>query len=882
MRIYGYIKQLVELWMKKDGQDVKFTPNSNTYVGTTSFSAPPRTSGSGELVGRTETQTLTGKTLDGDDNTIQDLPVTAIKTVLGDANKALVRDASGVPTSALIVNANVDAAAAIAATKIADGSVDNTEFQKLGTAGSNATGQLVTTDGTQLLQNKTIDGDENTVQDLPLTAIKTALADANKVIRRDASGVIQSGNTLPNSSAIVTTDATQALTNKDIDGATASNTSRITLPKASSSTLSGLTRKQATLVYDTDTNQVKVDDGTTLNLLAGSGSGEINAVLNPNDANAGWAAGTSHTVSTLTSGSPLAPVITTAIRVQATANATESSTSGGAYTISTFPTVLRNRKNKVQFSVISPSADTWRLSVYSGSTRMALSTDSSGATTIPAGLTGIFTTTFDADSSTSYTVRLTRTGGTGTTNLDITNVIVGPGIQPQGAALSPVDVSGITYSGFGTTTLSTVFGVREGSYLVVDGKFLTGTVAASTASINLPSGLTVDSTRLGTSGPSIIVGQFDVAETGGAPVNIAGNGYRFHVLWDTSDNTRLFIAQTSNTNNWNKALGNAVGSNANMIFRFRIPIAEWAGNGTVNLAQNDVEYVYNTDTSGSSNTTAFGYGPQGALFSGSGGISKRVRFSTPIQPTDTIWIEINEDTSGTGTWKQDGGSILILGRNTQNGINYGMWTTAGVNATDVDVFFGEYRQQGATFGGVGSAWSGITDRRWRVVKAKAGTAVGFGLASATLQTAGLVKLPYSMVRVQQGNGYGSTNNKITRFTNTLNSVGTGITYADSATLGASFTINEAGVYAIHYTDEFSGAADMGISLNSNQLTTSIVSITAANRIARSSPAGANQGSTSSVTMQLSAGDVIRPHTDGTGKGSNTALPMFTITQVSKF
>jgi hypothetical protein len=750
MRIYGYIKQLVELWMKKDGQDVKFTPNSNTYVGTTSFSAPPRTSGSGELVGRTETQTLTGKTLDGDDNTIQDLPVTAIKTVLGDANKALVRDASGVPTSALIVNANVDAAAAIAATKIADGSVDNTEFQKLGTAGSNATGQLVTTDGTQLLQNKTIDGDENTVQDLPLTAIKTALADANKVIRRDASGVIQSGNTLPNSSAIVTTDATQALTNKDIDGATASNTSRITLPKASSSTLSGLTRKQATLVYDTDTNQVKVDDGTTLNLLAGSGSGEINAVLNPNDANAGWAAGTSHTVSTLTSGSPLAPVITTAIRVQATANATESSTSGGAYTISTFPTVLRNRKNKVQFSVISPSADTWRLSVYSGSTRMALSTDSSGATTIPAGLTGIFTTTFDADSSTSYTVRLTRTGGTGTTNLDVTNVIVGPGIQPQGAVVGNWTAYTPTTGGVGTPSVNSAFYRRTGDSIEIRGFLDAGTVAASPLTIALPSGLTINTSVLN-GGLKNWLGMGNVSTAAGTNVyGTAAVGSALAAVYNGSDTSNIYFTTASSTDASGNSMaaaqnGSGILSNGSQFsYHLFVPVAEWAGNGTVNLAQNDVEYVYNTDTSGSSNTTAFGYGPQGALFSGSGGISKRVRFSTPIQPTDTIWIEINEDTSGTGTWKQDGGSILIIGRNTQNGTNYGMWTTAGVNATDVDVFFGEYRQQGATFGGVGSAWSGITDRRWRVVKAKAGTAVGFGLATTT--SAGIVN-PYT-----QGSG----------------------------------------------------------------------------------------------------------------------------------
>lgn len=67
--------------------------------------------------------------------------------------------------------------------------------------------------------------------------------------------------------------SSQVLTNKDIDGGTASNTSRITLPKAATATLDALTRKAGTVVYDTDTNKVKYDDGTNLNELGGGASG---------------------------------------------------------------------------------------------------------------------------------------------------------------------------------------------------------------------------------------------------------------------------------------------------------------------------------------------------------------------------------------------------------------------------------------------------------------------------------------------------------------------------------------------------------------------------------------------------------------------------------
>lgn len=72
-----------------------------------------------------------------------------------------------------------------------------------------------------------------------------------------------------------TSDATKnaaavQLTNKDIDGGAASNTRRITLPKDTTTNINALTRKQATLIYDTTTDQVKFDNGSVLTALATS------------------------------------------------------------------------------------------------------------------------------------------------------------------------------------------------------------------------------------------------------------------------------------------------------------------------------------------------------------------------------------------------------------------------------------------------------------------------------------------------------------------------------------------------------------------------------------------------------------------------------------
>lgn len=138
-----------------------------------------------------------------------------------------------------------------------------------------------------------------------------------------------------------------------------------------------------------------------------------------------------------------------------------------------------------------------------------------------------------------------------------------------------------------------------------------------------------------------------------------------------------------------------------------------------------------------------------------------------------------------------------------------------------------------------------------------------------------------MVRLNTANGYGSTNTKIRRFTNTVTNTGSDITYTDSATDGASFTINTSGVYAISHTDQFTtGGGHAGISINSTQLTTNIGSITAAHIGATGYIANANETVNASVTLYLTAGDVVRAHTNGETAGTLTNATQFTIVRVA--
>lgn len=170
-------------------------------------------------------------------------------------------------------------------------------------------------------------------------------------------------------------------------------------------------------------------------------------------------------------------------------------------------------------------------------------------------------------------------------------------------------------------------------------------------------------------------------------------------------------------------------------------------------------------------------------------------------------------------------------------VGEGVWTSSGATLTRVTVY----------------------------ASSNAGALVSFSAGTKTVvEVMVAANLPAvdQQVRVQSGNGYGSTNTKIRRFTNTLTSTGSDITYADSAANGGSFTINATGVYAISYADLFSAASNMGLSLNSAELTTGAQSITASSRIAFATTSAADRASAVAVTLKLTVGDVIRAHTQG--------------------
>jgi hypothetical protein len=183
-----------------------------------------------------------------------------------------------------------------------------------------------------------------------------------------------------------------------------------------------------------------------------------------------------------------------------------------------------------------------------------------------------------------------------------------------------------------------------------------------------------------------------------------------------------------------------------------------------------------------------------------------------------------------------------------------------------------------------TARTGVACRLIGRIKSTQATAGTWASAPSEISLVPFVKGNQNFVRVDTGNGFGSTNTKIRRYSNNPEAVGSAITYADSSTNGASFTINENGMYFVLYNEQMSAATsrEFGISRNSNQLTTSIGNITKAHRFAYMQPPAATTYNQVTAMIPCVVGDVIRPHNEGTGFTDADARTMFYIVKMDDF
>ena len=571
-----------------------------------------------------------------------------------------------------------------------------------------------------------------------------------------------------------------------------------------------------------------------------AGSGELNLVGSPSNGSGWLSANGGGTLSTTSTAGdlPLGTMVATAIKITsgtgASTEATLAETNSFAFTTPASYAV----KTKVELwmrpgTLFLPNE--WTVSVYAGSTRQSLTTDSSSVTYLP-NANGKFTTYFDAVASTAYTVRFCRVNNAGVNAgvLNVTNVIVGPGIQPQGAVVGPWLSYTPTFAGFGTVA-SIVMKYRQvGDSVEIAGNFTAGTPTATNATFTLPNGYS--SVAAGATNP----------HTGRWARNVPTGATRKsgQMLLDSSGSALVYFSSddyTAAVNPKDGMLGtDFIGTGdiltvANCV----VPIASLAGSGTVNLAQNDVEYYYGTGgTWGTSSTITTAQG-QGGVLGGTTTPSLTTFFYT-IVPTTPIPISVTPvlQVSGDGVHWSNVPSTQLAVINIEafrnDGTNYIGACVSVTSTGNLRIDFGKYASA------VTSAWSGTW--YWRVVVAQPGQAVGFGAfqAASTANPAGISGLVPALGLPGRTDGVAVAAGYVGEVV-TSGQLGGAITISNSiAALGSQLL--HAGSWLIIATASFNGAA--GNTYFGAYLGTTTASST-----------GTTQGETAGFAMVISASGV---------------------------
>lgn len=421
------------------------------------------------------------------------------------ANRALVSDAFGATTAS---------------------SVTSTELGYVSGVTSAIQTQIntkISASSSDVITNKTIDGDTNTVQDLPLTAIKTVIGDASKFLVRDGSGIPVSSKAVPSGVVVGDTD-TQTLSSKTLTTPVIDVIQATDQGSTPASPSAGTTK-----VYSkTDGKVYKLTSaGVEQELGAGAGGGSINYIsANPDaeTATTGW--------STYKEASPgTLPVLATGGAADAAFTFTRT-TSGplrgtGSFLITT--TAANLQGNAVSYPFTLNTADQAKVLSISFDYNVASGTFATGDTIVyiydvtnsqliqPAGyqiqalgstLANKHIATFQTSSSgTSYKLIFHRsTANLSASTMKIDNVQVGPRVVQYGAPIT--DWADITVTLVGATN-NTDFGgqttVAKGRRVGDSLQFTISTTAsgAFTGGSGLYqwkfSNYTIDSTKLATS-----------------------------------------------------------------------------------------------------------------------------------------------------------------------------------------------------------------------------------------------------------------------------------------------------------------------------------------------------------------------------------------------
>lgn len=165
---------------------------------------------------------------------------------------------------------------------------------------------------------------------------------------------------------------------------------------------------------------------------------------------------------------------------------------------------------------------------------------------------------------------------------------------------------------------------------------------------------------------------------------------------------------------------------------------------------------------------------------------------------------------------------------------------------------------------LGGAWY-HPHNPWRCV------GIGFNNGSSNLtQVESYGRVQSKTVRLSNPNGHGGVNNKIRRWSTEVENTSASLWYREeSSNIAMTLTVMEPCFVQCHYQDYSSSGGRVGISRNSNQLTTSLASITNEHWITSTvAGAAANNEFGCGFGQWALIGDVFRNHGDGSADGTD--------------
>lgn len=447
-----------------------------------------------------------------------------------------------------------------------------------------STQTVVTEAQTQTLTNKTLTNPTVT------TGTFTAPAISDPTLTKDtfALGI----PALSATADVLTNNSTQVVTNKDIDGGTASNTRRITLPKETTAALAALTRKQGTLAYDTTQGKVVYDDGTTLTAVGSGAGGSINFIDN-GDAELTTAIFSGYTSGTV-GARPAGTQTAGAANLTFTRSTTNPLYKSASWVISKSATNAQGQNGSIPFTVdpafrgkaiqitIDDIVDSGTFVAGSSTTDSDVIvyiydvTNStfiepsnfkflSNSTTLAERFTANFQTS--SNGSSYRLVFHVATTSAVVWALKVDNISVSPLTYVYGTPITDEVTYTPTLSGFGNVTNNTMQGRRNGQFYECSGAFTAGTTGAPAAYVTLPNGLSIDFSKYTR---KRIVGKWGAGTTTSTFV-------KQMMVDPTQPNIVYFTAHSAANADLTSQSGSSILNNsADAAYEFKVPIVGWS------------------------------------------------------------------------------------------------------------------------------------------------------------------------------------------------------------------------------------------------------------------------------------------------------------------